>query len=219
MDFQIVGNPEFGHVDVNLRPGEKLYIESGAMAHMSSHLGLNSRLLGGFLKALIRKLATGESLMVGEYSAEKEGVLSLSPSLPGEVRHLKVGSGPEVFLQGGSFLACSPGVDIATKFGGLRAFFSSEGLFFMKFSGNGDLFFNAYGAIIEHDVDGSFVVDTGHVVGWESTLDWRIKGMGGLKATLLSGEGLVMEFQGKGKLWTQTRAEGGLVSWLSRFCW
>ncbi len=127
--------------------------------------------------------------------------------------------GETIFLQAGAFLACDPNVTLGTQFGGLRAMFSGEGLFFLKVGGHGDLFFNAYGDILEKEVSGKpFIVDTGHVVGWESTLDWKIRGMGSWKSTLFSGEGLVIEFTGRGKVWVQSRNEGGLVGWLSSYC-
>ena len=150
---------------------------------------------------------------MGEYSHPRGGLLGVSPSVPGKVLHRTM-KGETIFLQAGAFLACSPSVYIGTQFGGLRALFSGEGLFFLKCSGNGDLFFCAHGDVIERPVNGELIVDTGHVVGWESSLDWSIGGMGGLKSTLFSGEGLVMRFKGRGKIWLQTRTEGGLASWV-----
>lgn len=37
----------------------------------------------------------------------------------------------------------------------------------------------------------------------------------GLMQTLKSGEGLVFEFTGPGRLWTQTRNPGELITWLT----
>ena len=71
--------------------------------------------------------------------------------------------------------------------------------------------------MIEKDVQGSLTVDTSHVVGWEPTLDYTIGGMGSLKSTFLSGEGLVLKFSGSGKIYLQTRAMGGLAGWLSPY--
>ncbi len=217
MQFQIHGNPDYGELTVGLEPGEKFRIESGAMSRMSCHLDVKSRVLGGLLPALGRKLFGGESFFIGEYSGENGGWLSLSPSLPGTVLHRKL-DGDTLWLTAGSFLACSPDVELRTKFGGLRAFFSGEGAFLIHASGHGDLFFNAYGAVVERDVQGSFIVDTGHVVAFEPSLDYRIRGMGGLKQTVFSGEGLVMRFEGQGKLLLQTRTLGETAGWLSPFC-
>lgn len=218
MQFALEGNPDFGHVNFMLGPGDKILVESGAMAHMSANLEVRSRLMGGLAKALIRKVVAGESLLIGEYTSAAGGSLSISPSMPGTVFHRPLDGSTGIFMQAGAFLACTTGVDVATRFGGLRAIFSGEGLFFLYLSGTGDLFYNAYGSIVEKEVDGTFIVDTGHVVGWEPSLTWKIRGMGGLFSTLFSGEGLVIEFSGRGKLLLQSRSFGGFTGWLSGYC-
>ena len=216
MDHSIDGNPDYGHLTVRLNPGESFIAEGGAMSWMSSGAEVKARLLGGFLPALTRKLVGGESLFVGEYSHLTGGEVTFSPAAPGTIGHRRL-SGDSLVLTGGSFMACSPGVNLATRFGGLRSMFSGEGMFLIECSGFGDLFFNTYGAMIEREVDGSFTVDTGHVVAWEPSLEYTIRGMGGLKSTLLSGEGLAMRFSGSGKIYLQTRTIGSLASWLSPF--
>jgi len=175
-----------------------------------------ARLLGGFFRALLRKVTGGESMFVGEYFSDIGGEAAFSPSTPGTVLQRTL-QGDSIILTAGSFMACTPGVELSTKFGGMRGLFSGEGLFFLECSGNGELFFNSYGAIIEKEIDGSFIVDTSHVVAWEPSLSYSIQGMGGIKSTLLSGEGLVMNFSGTGKIFLQTRTLNGMASWLSPF--
>ncbi len=217
MQFEIAGNPDVGDLTVRLSAGESILAESGAMSRMSTDLAMRVRMISGFFKAFIRKMVGGESLFVGEYTAPRDGLFaSFAPSCPGSVRHYKL-EGRTLWLTAGSFLACTPGVTLRTRFGGLKAFFSGEGAFFIECGGQGDLFFNSYGAMIEKDVDGGLIVDTGHVVAWEPTLDYRIGGMGGLKQTLFSGEGLVMRFKGHGKVYLQTRHLDGLVNWLGNY--
>ena len=216
MDIDIVGNPDYGQVWVDLRPGEKFIAEGGSMAWMDSGIESKARLLGGFFSALIRKFTGGESLFVGEYSSTTGGRVAFSPAQPGTVLQRTL-NGDSFLLTGGSFMACTPGIELSTKFGGGKALFSGEGLFLMECSGRGDLFFNAYGSVIERKIDGSFIVDTSHVVAWEPSLSYSIQGMGGLKSTLLSGEGLVMKFSGTGTIYLQTRTMPGLASWLTPF--
>ncbi len=217
MEFEIAGNPDYGELIVELAPGESVLSESGAMNNMSSTINMNVKLLGGVFSGIIRKFLGGESFFLGQYTAESAGHVAFSPRIPGTVLHRKM-QGETWNLTAGSFLACTPEVDIKTVFGGLKAFFSGEGAFVLKCSGQGDLFYNAYGGVIEKQVQGSFTVDTGHVVAWEPSLDYCIRGMGGLKQTLFSGEGLVMNFTGTGKLLVQTRHLGGMVHWLRPFC-
>ena len=217
MEFQILGNPDYGELTVALSPGEVLRCESGAMSRMSRSMDVRARMMGGFLSALGRKLFGGESLFVGEYTAEQGGWMSLAPGVPGSVQHHDLSRG-SLMLTAGSFLACSPDVTLRTRFGGLRYLFSGEGGFFLQVGGTGDVFYNTYGAVVEKDVNGEITVDTGHVVAWEPTLEYSIAGMGGLKSTLFSGEGLVMKFRGRGRIFLQTRTMSESASWLSPFC-
>ncbi|MEM4472483.1 MAG: TIGR00266 family protein [Archaeoglobaceae archaeon] len=98
----------------------------------------------------------------------------------------------------------SPTLNIDVKWGGAKTFFAGKGLFLLKIEGSGDLFLSSFGGIEVLEVDGKPSVYTRHIVEFEDSLDFKIKGAGGLKATLFSGEGLVAEFNGKGKVWIQT---------------
>ncbi|MBW3539537.1 MAG: TIGR00266 family protein [Planctomycetes bacterium] len=216
MQYEIAGNPEYGQLSVQLGPGETFVGEGGSMSWMSEGMEMNSRLLGGFFKAVIRRLVAGESLFVGEYSHPHGGSVTFSPSQPGTIvqRTLK---GDSFILTKGSFLGCSPGVELKTRFHGIKAIFSGEGAFFIECSGEGDVFFNSFGAIVEKEVRGSLIVDTSHVVAWEPTLTYALKGMGSIKSTLFSGEGLVLHFTGTGRIYLQTRTMTSLAGWLTSF--
>ncbi len=216
MDFSIEGNPDYGQLSVRLGSGETFLAESGSMAWMDSGMDVKARLLGGLLRAFIRKLTGGESLFVGEYHSNRGGQVTFSPSRPGMVVRRTMNR-DSITLTSGSFMACTPGVQLRTKFGGLQSLFSGEGLFFIECSGEGELFFNSFGSIVEKEIRGSFIVDTSHVVAWEQGLTYSIRSMGGLKSTLLSGEGLVMEFSGAGKIYLQTRTMTGIAHWLTPF--
>ena len=91
------------------------------------------------------------------------GFVTVAPSPRGAIVHRKM-DGELLRLSAGSFLAASAGISLETRFGGLKALFSGEGAFVFDVEGEGDLLFNAYGAIVERDLDGELIVDTGHVV-------------------------------------------------------
>ena len=95
--------------------------------------------------------------------------------------------------------------------------FAKEGVVFLRISGTGDLFFNSYGGIQAVPVNGSFIVDNGHMVAFDSGLDFKIrKAGGGLLGLFASGEGLVTEFRGTGNVYIQSRNLGSLIGWLIR---
>lgn len=217
MEWEIRGNPDFGELVTRLAPGEKLRLEGGAMSRVTPGMDVRNRFLGGVLPSLVRKVFGGESLFIGEYAGPAGGELALSPSLPGTVLHRSLRES-SVMLTAGSFLAATPGVELRPRFGGLRSFFSGEGVVLLEATGTGELFFNSYGAVFERDLDGELTVDTGHVAAWTPGIEYEIKGMGGLKSTLFSGEGLTMRFRGQGQVWLQTRTLPATAGWLSPFC-
>ncbi len=109
-------------------------------------------------------------------------------------------------------------VAIESKWQGFtKGFFSGEKLFLIRAKGSGDLWFNSYGGIIDIDVDGDYVVDTGNIVAFTDGLEYKIKSVGGYKSLFFSGEGFVCRFSGKGKVWVQTRTVGALSSWAHMF--
>jgi uncharacterized protein (TIGR00266 family) len=116
----------------------------------------------------------------------------------------------------GSYLASSPEVEVDTKWGGAKTFFSREGLFLLKISGVGKVFLSSYGALHEIDLatGQAYVVDTGHMVAFSEGVVYRVKSVGGLKSTLLGGEGLVCELTGPGKILIQSRSVDAFLAWL-----
>ena len=78
-------------------------------------------------------------------------------------------------------------------------------------------------AILEVDVIDGFVVDTGYVVAFEDTLTYKVSVLPGLrpgskiKTFLFGGEGLVVDFAGRGKVWIQTRDVGPFLRWANPF--
>jgi uncharacterized protein (AIM24 family) len=60
----------------------------------------------------------------------------------------------------------------------------------------------------------SFTVDIGHLLAVIGRLGFKVRSMGGLKSTLFSGEGLVVDLTGPGRFWLQTRSEDAFLTWL-----
>lgn len=229
MKHSVEYGPAFAWLRVNLAPGESVDAEAGAMVTRAPQLEMDTKLNAGnksgffgkimaFFIALVRKILGGETMFINTFSGPQGGEVILAPSLAGHIEHRALDGGNGLLVQAGSFLASGPGVETKLKWGGLRGLFGGEGLFFLHCTGQGDLFMNAYGGIETLEVNGEYIVDTGHIVAFDDTLDFKIEGAGsGLKSLFLSGEGLVCRFNGKGKLYIQSRNLGGLVSWLSPY--
>jgi uncharacterized protein (TIGR00266 family) len=123
-----------------------------------------------------------------------------------------------IFVSSGAYLGAPPSVNLDTKWGGTKGFFSGAGMFLLKCTGTGPLFLCTYGGIHAVDVGpGGYVCDTGHVVAFTGGLNYNVTKLGGLGGLFFSGEGLVCNFQGQGRLWISTRNARSLVSFVNPY--
>jgi uncharacterized protein (TIGR00266 family) len=221
LQHQIRMRPDFSLLTVSLERGQKVYAEPSAMVSMSPHVKLTAGFKGGALKSLGR-LMGGESMIVNTFSAEDgPGEVLFAPGHLGDTQHYRL-TGGTLYLQRGAYMANGEGVEISGKWQGAKGFFSGEGLVLLKATGTGDVFFNSYGAILEINVTGDYLVDTGFIVAFEDTLQYRVSVLpglrgGGFKRLFFSGEGLVCRFSGQGRVWVQTRDVIPFLSWVNPF--
>jgi len=227
MQHQILYKPSYAMAVVTLAANESIDVEAGSMVAMTHGMKVKTMLNGNssgffgkiwnFFVALMRKLLGGETMMINHYTPPEgqSGQIYVAPSLTGDIIQHKIEPGQKIIIQASSFLASVGDVKVKMKWGGFKSLFGGEGVFLLQAEGNGEVWVNSFGAIYEIDVQGSYIVDTGHIVAFQDSLDFKIRKVGGWKSTLFSGEGLVCEFHGNGKLWIQTRNLGQLVSWLT----
>ncbi len=216
MQNKILYQPSFSLLQLIMEQGEALQAEAGAMVSRTSNVQMQTAARGGILGGLKRAVLGGESFFINTFTCTAEqGELTLAPTLPGDMMYIPLSAGG-MFVQSGSYVASTPGISVDTKWGGARTFFAGEGLFLLKCDGTGDLFVSSYGAIhpVELAAGQPYVVDTGHIVAFEETTSYRVTGSGGIKETLLSGEGLVCEFTGPGRLYLQTRSMDAFMKFL-----
>jgi len=220
MKIELKGSQAFSYIEVELQPGETIISESDAMSSMDAELDLTAKLNGGFFKGLLRKYLGGESLFINHFTnnTNKAGRMTLVQSTPGEIRQRKM-NGDEIYLQPGAFVACSERVTLSLEWAGIVSFIAREGLFRLKASGNGDLFYGAYGALLEREIDGEYIVDTSHLVAYEPGIKLKLQLAGGIFSSFFGGEGLVTRVEGKGKIIIQSRSITGLTGWLNPKFW
>lgn len=211
--FRIEGRPDYAFLTVQIPPEETLKVEASAMATMDTNLRMKTKLRGG-----LGRFVTGESLFLNEFTAEGgPAEIGIAPGSPGDMAHVFL-DGNVIFLQNSAFVAAAMGVTLETKWQGLvKGFFSGENLFLIRASGQGDLWFNTYGALIEIDVSSDYVVDTGNIVAFTDGLEYNITKVGGYKSLFFSGEGFVCRFKGQGKVWIQTRGVSAFTWWAHWF--
>jgi uncharacterized protein (TIGR00266 family) len=216
MKTEIQFSPAFAMATVHLDPGEAVQAEAGAMMAMTPGIGIETSTRGGVLKGLKRSVLGGESFFLNTFTASQAGDhVVVAPALPGDVITWPL-SGNTVYLQSGSYLAAPGSIDVDSKWGGSKTFFSKEGLFMLKCSGVGDLVVSSYGAIHALDLapGQTYVVDTGHMVGWDEGVDYDVQKVGNWKSTMLGGEGLIVKLTGPGRAYVQTRSPSNFIDWL-----
>ena len=216
MNIEVRYGPAYALALVTLDRGETIEVESGAMVGMSPDIEMETAAMGGFLKSIGRSMFGGESFFLNSYTAVAQGdIVALAPPLPGDIAVIEM-HGETLMVQSGSYLASSEGITVDTKWSGAKTFFGSEGLIMLRISGTGTLIVSSYGAIHEVELAAgeAFVVDTGHLVSFEEHLKFDLKKVAGWKSTLFSGEGLVIELEGPGKLTMQSRSQDSFLSWL-----
>ncbi len=210
MQFNIEFGPAYALAIAKLDQGDAVMAESGAMVTQDAHIRMETSAsqgkgVGGFLKGLGRSLFLGESFFRNTFHADNgPGEVTFAPSLPGDIMLYDM-TGSDLIVQQQSYLASGTGVEIETKWGGFKSFFSEGRMFWIRAFGNGPLALNAFGAIKEIEIDGSYIVDTGHIVAFEPSLTFTIRRVGSWFSTFFSSEGLVCRFEGKGKLFIQSR--------------
>lgn len=226
MNHEITHDPAFSLLKVELEPGEVFVAEAGAMVAMDSHVGLEAKLTidpnagamdkgKALFAALVRRFLGGESFFVSHYTVPRQGTVWVSPVMSGSIVHRRLDGSNPITLSAGAYMASIGDVQVGVQYGGLRGILAKEGAFFLRCSGQGDLWFNSYGGVDVIEVNGTYVIDNGHLVGYDGNLSFNIKSAGGgLMGMLASGEGLVCEFSGQGRIYIQSRNMGSILSWI-----
>jgi uncharacterized protein (TIGR00266 family) len=216
MQVEITYRPSYALAVVSLGADESVQAEAGAMVSMSPGMAIETKAKGGLMSALKRSVLGGESFFMNTYRAPGGGgQITLAPALPGDMAVMELRD-ETLMVQSGSYVGSSEGVAIDTKWSGAQTFFAREGLIMLKCSGTGTLILSSYGAIHEMELGPgeSHTVDTGHLVAFTDGMGFSVKRIGGVKSTLFSGEGLVVDLTGPGKVLLQTRSDDAFLSWL-----
>lgn len=221
MQVQVRHQPSFAVVRCLLAPGEPIRVESGAMLATSYGVQLEASMQGGLLKGLKRSVLGGESLFVTTYTAPQQGGwVDLAANLPGDAAVVAVTPERPFYITRGCWIANSHGVQIQTQWAGMQNLFGGEGGFVIQAQGQGDVVLGAYGAIdtLELAPGEAVTVDSGHVVAYDAGVQSRLRRAveGRSIASMKSGEGLVFDFSGPGRVMIQSRNPRALVEWLTR---
>ncbi|NJK38282.1 MAG: TIGR00266 family protein [Oscillatoriales cyanobacterium RM1_1_9] len=208
MEIEILQRPDCAIAKIKLAAREELIAEAGTMVAMSDNINASTTLRqgkGGGVLGGLKRLVAGESLFLSVFRSPVAGEeIFLAPKFLGDIVHYPVPKSGLV-VQASSYLASSVDVDIDLGFQGFKSLLSGESIFWLNISGQGDILLSSFGAIYEIDVEDAYIVDTGHIVAFEKSLNFKITKPGSSwLGTFLGGEGFVCRFEGRGKVFCQT---------------
>lgn len=218
MKVELRHNPSSTVARCVLAGGEPVRVESGAMVAHSAGVSLEAKAEGGILAGLKRSMLSGESFFVSTFTAPQQGGwVDVAPSLPGDMLALQIAPDRPYFISRGGWIANSTGVQVESKWGGFANLFGGEGGFGLRASGQGEVVVGVFGAIDVIDLAPGepVTIDTGHVVAYDLSIRFTIRRAvsGRSLQSLKSGEGLVFDFVGPGRVLLQTRNPSAFASW------
>lgn len=208
MDIEFLHQPGNTAARITLAANEICTTESGAMIAMSGNMDITTTThkkgSGGMLKAM-KRMISGESMFLNHFEPkDAPGELILGTALAGDMMSYDLNN-ESLIVQGGSYLACEHGVEVDLGWQGFKALLSGESVFWVKLTGAGKVILSSFGAIYPVEVDGEYIVDTGHIVAFNESLSFTLSKAGkSWLQSFLGGEGLVCKFQGKGTVWCQS---------------
>jgi uncharacterized protein (TIGR00266 family) len=218
MKHEIKYKPSYSMLVVNLEQGEKITAESGAMTYMDPNIEAHTRKREKSLLGSIGLTIFGrQSFWVNDYTASNgSGEVAFVSAPVGDIETLEVKPNQGYVIQKSSYIASTENVDLDVKWEGFTKGLFGQGLFMIKVTGNGTLFINTFGAIDKHTLESgqTLIVDNFHLVAFSDTCNYKVTKFGGLKETLLGGEGLVTRITGPGDIYLQTKNLREFVEWL-----
>lgn len=207
MQYQILKEP-MAILEIQMNSGEKITAESGAMVYTKGDIEIKTRTReGGFFKKIKVTALGGESFFVNDYVAHGNCSIGLTGPPIGDIVRVEVKPENGFIVQSGSYVASTPGVLLDTQWQGFtKGLFGSE-FFMLKATGQGDMFLNAYGGIIHKQLAAGekMMIDNYHLVALSDQATYRVTKVGGMKTTILGGEGLATEVMGPGSIYFQTK--------------
>jgi uncharacterized protein (TIGR00266 family) len=216
LDIAIKMRPGSSAAEIKLTPGQEFTAEAGAMIAMSPSIGMTTtthkKVSGGIMKG-IKRMLSGESFFLNHYVASNQGgTVWLGATQAGDMM-VKELNGEGLIVQGGSYVASSPDIDIDMNWQGFKSLLSKESLFWLSIKGKGTVVLNSFGAIYSIQVNGEYIVDTGHIVAFDESLNFTLTKAGkSWVSSILGGEGLVCKFKGNGTVWVQSHNTGSFGS-------
>lgn len=205
IDYEIIGE-EMQYVEIELDPQEGVVAEAGSFMMMEDGIkmetifGDGSQKDQGVLGKIFgagKRILTGESLFMTAFYNQGMGKkrVSFASPYPGKIIPVDLTKyGGKFICQKDAFLCAAKGVSVGIEFSRKlgRGLFGGEGFIMQKLEGDGMAFVHAGGTTARKELQPGekLKVDTGCIIGFNSTINYDIEFVGGIKNTIFGGEGL-----------------------------
>ena len=221
MQYEIKGTP-LPVVVMTLEAGEKIKTDQGAMSWMSPNMEMSTN-AGGSIGKAFGRMFSGESMFQNVYTCQGgPGLFAAASSFPGEIIPVQISATNTIVAQKSAFLASEEGVEMSVHFQKKAGagFFGGEGFILQKFTGNGMVFLEIDGSVVEYDLAAGqkMVIDTGSLAAIDANIQVSIETVKGLGNKLFGGEGFFNTIlTGPGKIWLQTMPRNVVAGALAPF--
>jgi len=219
VDYQIFGD-DLQFVEVELDPGETVIGEAGSMMFLEQAITFESRMgdgtepeagMWGKLKSAGKRVLAQESLFLTHFtnSGQVRQKVAFASEFPGKIVAVSLAEhGNRILVQKDAFLCAAFGTSLGIAFNQKlgAGLFGGEGFILQDIQGDGLVFVAAGGTIVEKTLRNETLrVDTGCLVGMETSIDYSIERAGNLKSMVFGGEGIFLAtLTGTGKVWLQS---------------
>lgn len=194
-----------------LQPGYMAKSRSNSMIFMSGTVQM-----AGQFKVSFKNLLGTDQLSQSTYTGP--GEVMLSPQVWGDIVPIHMDGSRPWYLGRHAYLASTMNIQWTAKSQGFKkALFSGDGMFVANVTGQGIVFVEAIGAIVQKQLGPGeeVIVDRGHLVAWDCQYKMEKLGAGGFMSRLASGEWYVCRFTGPGTIYLQTRNPEHIIEWIS----
>jgi uncharacterized protein (TIGR00266 family) len=232
MYFTVGDNSNERHPNNDIDSPFILFINTFLSLPLSS-LPIRNLLLSYFLvdtkmndaSSAMNRFLTGQNLFLTDfrYEGDTMGTVGLGTEFPSKILrfNLKDHPGSQLICQKGAFLASNQTVDVTMEFTqSLSAgFFGGQGFVLQKLSGDGDVLVKGGGKIVQKELKAgeTLRVTSGSIVAFESSMDYDIQMLSGIKNVMFGGEGLfVTKLTGPGRVWLQSMPPDRMIAEIAR---
>jgi uncharacterized protein (TIGR00266 family) len=218
LDFEIKYSPSYAMLVVHLKINQTITAEAGAMTYMTPSIQVRTRMREKSILGTLGMAMLGrQSFFVNDYVASGgPGEAAFVAAPVGDIDAIEITPEKGYVIQKAAYVASTSGINLDIQWEGFTKGLFGQGLFMIKATGLGQLFINTFGALDRHTLTANekLIVDNFHLVAFSDTCSYRVTAFGGLKETILSGEGLVTEITGPGDVLIQTKNLKEFVDWI-----